>query len=318
MLVGCLVGAAVFAALPTDKSPTLRQAILAAGVPASAAPATNLGSAITGWSWECDADNYGVGYFVENADPSLFGRLWIDRYDAGKKKWTEISFAPPLGRTRQPERNEVVTLFWDGYYLYVELKGAGGDVRTLQFARDLSYRRQFFGKTVAGLSGGALLYAVDADDPAQNDSLYSVFDPESAASQSVFPAVPAPPVEVKGEHLAAAQYVKCAAAWFKKHAMPVDAKHPLESLIFARANVQTDALAFGVSYGGFQCDNESMPEPELDAIYVYRHPGDSKRARFVEIPVPDAKQVTPAKLDELLTKQSLAALFAPPSPSPSP
>ena len=312
MLLGCLIGAAVFAQLPQGKSPTLRQAIAAAGVPASGAPATNLDSAITGWSWGCDADNYTVGYFVENAgaDPSLFGRLWIDRYDAGKKKWSETSLQPPVGRTGQAESNVVVTLFWDGFDLYAELEGVSGDVRTLQFAHDLTYRRQFYGKTLAGLTGGALLYGVDSDDPAHNDSLYSVFDPDSGVSRSIFPVDPKPAVELRGEQLAHSQYVGCGAAWFKQHAWPVDAKHPFESIITARADLQTDSLAFGISYGAFGCEVVTAPAPEVDAIYVYIHPADPKRMRVVEISVPDVKQVTAAKLDALLTKQSLSTLFS--------
>jgi hypothetical protein len=45
----CSVGAAVLAALPSSQSPTLRQAIVAANVPALAAHVSNLDTRITGW-----------------------------------------------------------------------------------------------------------------------------------------------------------------------------------------------------------------------------------------------------------------------------
>jgi len=64
-----------------------------------------------------------------------------------------------------------------------------------------------------------------------------------------------------------------------------------------------------MSYGGFGCGETSAPAPEITAIYVYMHPTDPKRMRVVEIPVTDAKPVASAKLDDLLTKQSLSALF---------
>ena len=312
MIAACLAGAAVFAGLPSGSPPTLRQAITAAQVPASGAPAKNLDKEITGWSWGCSGDNYTVGYYLVGEDPAHAQRMWIDRYDAQKKTWAEASYEPKsraLSVSGALEPPTVITVFEDGFDVYAQLQTPTGDAATLQFTRDLAYLRQFAGSTLAGLNDGVLLYAPDQDSDNESDAVVDVFEPNSGASRTIFPPQTKPPIEIQGEALAAQLYAACGSGWFQRRAILVNAKHPFRGVFLPRTNLANDALAFAIDYGG----GEKCPEAgdrQIVALYVFLHPGDARKMRYVEIPLKEGERVTAASLDALLTSDSLGKLFA--------
>ena len=310
LLAICIIGSSVFAKLPADNQPTLRQAIVAASVIAPSGHFANINNKITGWSYECDGDNYAAAYFVANAGPADFGKLWIARYDDGKKKWSEVSSMPPGSDTNQTQAQEVITLFYDGYYLYIQLQDASGSPATLQFKTDLTYKREFFGTTSVGLNDGALLYSPNTN-ALPGDPLAAIFDPESGKSRAIFPPATSTASIEAGERLEAAQYKTCGQQWFDAHGLKVDPRHPFSGLGDARSNLSTDSVAFIVIYGsGHMCD-QAEHDP-IGAVYVFIHPDDPKRMRFVEQPITDWKHIDELDLNPLLTKESLAKLFGAP------
>ncbi|HET9342591.1 MAG TPA: hypothetical protein VFO25_06730 [Candidatus Eremiobacteraceae bacterium] len=308
LLAICIIGSSVFAKLPADNQPTLRQAIVAAGVTAPSGHFANINNEITGWSYECDGNNYAAAYFVANAGPADLGKLWIARYDDGKKTWTESSSMPPGSGAKQANAQEVITLFYDGYYLYVQLQDASRSPATLQFNTDLTYKREFFGVTKVGITNGALFYAPNTN-ALPGDPLAAIFDPDSGTSRAIFPpAKPTSTIE-SGEKLEAQELKTCGQQWFDEHGLKVDPKHPFSGVGDARSNLSTDSLAFAVIYGNGQMCQEAERNP-IGAVYVYIHPDDPKRMRFVEQPITDWKHVDELQLDPLLTKESLAKLFS--------
>ena len=306
LLAVCLVGGAVFAKLPTDHPPTLRQAIVAAGVSAPSEHVSNADKVLASWSYECDGSNYAAAYYVAGAAGADASRLWIARYDDGKKTWSEASTVPP-DPSEKAQAQQVITLFYDGYYLYVQLEDASGAPATLQFGTDLSYKREFFGKTWAGLTDFSLFYEPDTD-ALPGDPLGAIFDPVSGKSRAIFP--PATPTETieRGEQLEAKQFATCGQNWFGSHGLTVDPKEPFRGLAAARSNPTTDSLAFAVVYGsGYMC--AQAPHDVVAAIYVVAHPDDPKRMKFVEQPLADVRHLDTLDLGSYLTKQSLAKLF---------
>lgn len=302
LLAICLVGGAVFAKLPADHPPTLRQAIAAAGVPAQSAHVSNLDKQMASWSYECDGANYAAAYF------DTAGRLWIARYDDGKKTWSESSSTPPGPGPQPAQAQQVITLFYDGYYLYVQLQDPKGNQATLQFDAKLGYEREFMGKTWSGLADGSLFYQPNAD-ALPGDPLAAIFDPDTGASRAIFP--PATPTAIieRGEKVAAQDVAACGQSWFHDHGLTIDEKNPLRGLIGARSDIATDSLAFAVVYGA---DNrcERAGDDAVAAVYVILHPEDAKRMKLVEQPL-DVKNVDLDTLDlgTYLTKASIAKLF---------
>lgn len=306
LLAMCLVGGALFAKLPTDHNPTLRQAIIAAGV-TPGAHLSNLDAQITGWSYGCDGPNYAVAYFVENASPAE-GRLWIARFDNGKKSWIEASSTPPTSGEKGSSATGVIAVFYDGYFLYVQLQQASGDPFTLQYATDLTYKGEFFGKTWAGLADGALFYEPNAD-ALPGDPLAAIFDPDTGRSRAVFPPVTPTATITRGETIADQQFAACGAQWFVDHGVPIDARHPFRVLAGARSNVATDSLAFFVVYGGGNLKCEQAGNDTIGAVYVVLHPDDVKRMKLVEEPLADVRKIDGLDLNSYLSKQSIAKLF---------
>lgn len=307
LLALCMIGNAVFSKLPADNQPTLRQAIVAAGeTPGS--HLSNLDTKIAGWSYECDGDNYAAAYFVPNAGPADFGKLWIARYDAGKKAWTQASSMPPGSDSGQAMSQEVIALFYDGYYLYIQLQSARGEASTLQFNTALTYKREFFGKTWAGLSDYSLFYEPNSD-VLSGDPLGAIFDPVSGKSRAIFPPEKPTSTIVRGDQLTAQQYAACGQQWFDAHGLDVDKAHPFRRLGPVLSNVMTDSLAFAVVYGAapdYVCA-KGQREP-IGAIYVFVHPSDTKRMKFVEQPL-DLKHMDTLDLRTFLTKEALLKLF---------
>lgn len=309
LLAVCLVGNAVFAKLPTDHQPTLRQAIAAAGVPAPTAHFANINNEITGWSYECDADNYAAAYFVDTAPPSEFGELWIARYDADHKSWTESSMLPPGSDTKVTEAQQVITLFYDGYYLYVQLQNASDDPTTLQFGRELDYKREFFGTTLAGLPGGVLLFAPSIAAPLPQDPLVATFDPDSGKSTALFPPDPATTTIARGIAVETKEFAACGRPPSSNPSTSFDDRNPLRHIIGVTSNYATDSVAFAVIYGTDEC--KQAPLGIVAATYVFEHPGDAKHVKYVEQPLGDPRKLRTLDFSTMLTKQSLAKLFGP-------
>lgn len=307
LLAICLVGGAVFAKLPTDHPPTLRQAIVAAGESPPSAHFANIDNEITGWSYECDGNNYAAAYFVQNAPAADAGRLWIARYDDGTKAWTHASFLPPGWDDKKAQPQQVITLFYDGYYLYIQLQDATGTPATLQLKTDLTYTREFFGVTKVGITNGALFYSPNTN-ALPGDPLAAIFDPESGGSRAIFPPkTPTATIEA-GERLEAEQLKTCGQQWFEAHGIKLDPVHPFSRVGDAHSNLATDSLAFEVVYGSGNMCREAAHDP-IGAVYVFIHPDDPKRMKFVEQPITDWKHVDELQLDPLLTKESIAKLF---------
>jgi hypothetical protein len=308
LLAICMIGNAVFAKLPADNQPTLRQAIVAAGeTPGS--HLSNLDKKITGWSYECDGDNYAAAYFVANTEPAEFGKLWIARYDDGKKAWTQASSIPPGSDSTQTSAQEVITLFYDGYYLYVQLQNATGTPATLQFRTDLTYKREFFGQTKVGITDGALLY-IPNTDAVTGDPAAAIFDPDTGLSRGIFPPEHPTATMQRGAQSAAGQVQACGQQWFDEHGIGYDKKNPFRAVAGAHSNLATDSLVFAVIYG--QDPAHICPQGIRDpigALYVYIHPDDPKRMKFVEQPITDWKHFDGSTLGTFLTKESLAKLF---------
>jgi len=310
LLAICVVGSSVFAKLPADNQPTLRQAIAAAGVTAPIGHFANINNTITGWSYECDGDNYAAAYFVANAGPTDFGKLWIARYDAGKKTWSQASSMPPGSDSKQTQAQEVITLFYDGYYLYIQLQNASGSAATLQYNTDLTYKREFFGDTLAGLTDFSLVYRPNTDS-LPGDPLAAIFDPISGKSRPIFPPATPTALDERGDQLGAQQYAACGQQWFDSHGLTVDKAHPFRSLDKVRSNVATDSLALAVIFGSDNPNEvcERGARDPIGAVYVFIHPDDTKRMKFVEQPITDWKHFHGLDLSPLLTKESLAKLF---------
>lgn len=310
LLAICLVGSAVFAKLPADNQPTLRHAIVAAGE-TPGAHLSNLDKTITGWSYECDGNNYAAAYFVANAGPADFGKLWIARYDDGKKTWSEASSMPPGSENKQTQALEVITLFYDGYYLYVQTQNASGSAATLQFNTDLTYKREFFGDTLAGLTDFSLVYEPNTD-ALPGDPLAAIFDPTSGKSRPIFPPSTPTALVERGDQLGAQQFAACGQHWFDSHGLTLDKAHPFRGLAKLRSNVATDSLAFAVVYGSDNPNEvcqQGVRDP-IGAVYVFIHPDDLKRMKFVEQPITDWKHFDVLDLAPLLAKESLAKLFS--------
>lgn len=312
IIVSCLVGAAVLLSLPSGTSPTLRQAIVAAHIPTANARIENLDKPITGWSWECDGDNYAVGYFLDQspASPSDPSRFWIARYDADRKEWRQISQVAKSAASTNAESNEVHALFYDGYYLYVELKGATGDFATLQFARDLSLVRQFPGSTVAPLPHWRLLLRVDS--PSSMFDVHPsllVFDPDSGTSTKIYPLAIQPPLDELNSKELSREFAACGSDWLSSHEISKDPNTALRLIVGVKSDLVNDAVAAAIGFGNpaLLC-KESNPVEHI-AIYVYLHPGDAKHIQFREIAVPEKHMPSYAELRALLTTESLAKLF---------
>jgi len=305
LLAICMIGNAVFAKLPSDNQPTLRQAIVAAGeTPGS--HLSNLDTKITGWSYECDGNNYAAAYFVANAAPADFGKLWIARYDDGKKAWTQSSTMPPGSDSTQTAAQEVITLFYDGYYLYVQLQSATGTPETLQFKTDLTYKREFFGQTDAGITDGALFYTPNPN-ALPGDPAAAIFDPETGRSRAIYPLDKQTPAMLRGEQTAASVVSACINQ-FNEHGVTYDKQNPLRAIAGARSSLTTDSLVFAVIYGANPDPTCQNREP-VGAVYVFLHPNDPKRMKFVEQPIADIKHFDDSGLGTLLTQDSLAKLF---------
>ena len=307
LLAMCLVGGVVFSKLPTDHNPTLRQAIVAAGE-TPGAHLSNLDTQITGWSYGCDGPNYAVAYFVANASPAGGDRLWLARFDNSRKSWIEASSTPPTLAEKASSAADVIAVFYDGYFLYVQLQQGSGDPFTLQYATDLTYKREFFGKTWAGLADGALFYEPNAD-ALPGDPLAAIFDPDTGRSRAVFPPVTPTATITRGETIAGQQFAACGAQWFVDHGVPIDAKHPFRVLAGARSDVATDSLAFSVIYGGGSLKCAQAGDDTIGAVYVVLHPDDVKRMKLVEQPLADVRQIDELDLGSYLSKQSIAKLF---------
>lgn len=309
MLVTCLVGAAVLNALPVGKPPTLRHAIVAAGMPTSNAAIQNLDKPITGWSWECDGNSYAAAYYLDDGSPDSFTKLWIARYDDGKNAWKEVSYEPPSSTSIQVAAEQVIALFFDEYYLYLDMPDAQGRVATWQFSHDLAYRNAFDGTTLASIVDWRLLYQKTGAAAGLNglEGVY-VFDPDSGTSRQIFPPAVRPPIESAADAAIVSEFKACGAEALQSHGSAGDPAIGLRSVGGAQSDLDTDAIAFVVHYGGepFDCPASHY---SASAVYVYLHPGDPAHMRFIEKALPAQSKFTAADEQALLAKASLAVMF---------
>lgn len=302
-------------ARPADD--TLKQALEAKHLPMDAAKLANLEKTITSWAALDDANQYVIGYYLDDGTGGLNPPLFVDRYDRKRSEWKSASLPDAHAKTAELDDicyGSVLSIAASAgrYFIETHINPSAGCVLVL--SEELKPQTSLYGWLLGRLGeDGAIYHRSEVHFAPVHPAEIAYYDLRTKRDVTIFPRKPASAIR-RARTTQLAEFYKANPEWCNKNDDPCDPEEFDSNLEGQLAiNEAEAAVAFLISYEQIQFVQGDVQKPSgpTDVLYVYRRVNDEAKMEYREMRLEDAQtKFGTVKPQDLVQPEILQKIFA--------